>query len=826
MGNKLVSTLAFKSNIQPVATQRIMEDKKFLSFVRDPFALEMLYNSQEYALTAIQAKEYRSASVHCTYALENDYPWGTIVDNSGKEKVVCKCINTICKYFSECRPDFNPDESMVELENYFFSKKIDNTLKKISSRTKSDTGNTNNLCDSGDEKASAVLFGHKEMDIAETISFPQISESIIDDTVTQHEIVGEDFDNISDATFDSFCSVSQNEIIELEFVERTIVNAGPGTGKTYTLIEKIKYMLNEGVDPENILVLCFSRAAVEVIRNRLELAADEDELPLNWHLIDVRTFDSFATYMLAWLQENIPELLPDGYAIESQNYNQRIKTATDVLKKEKDMLEEYQHIIVDEVQDLVGSRAEMVLALLEGLPKSCGFTLLGDSCQALYDYLAVKDETVLSSEKFYKTIFHTYKTANFYALDRNYRQGDDFGQFTVPYRNAILSDDSGKRTSEARRLNENIKQSSVNLQRMTAQDASRYTKNGTVGILTRTNGQALQISAWLRTEGIRHQLQKPVNSMDLAAWIANVLLRTETDVIDLSEFEMLFEDLYPNAHGKAERYWEALLSTQRDQTKGHYEIEDILRGLLQNSSHPLLFEEPGKESYNITISNIHRAKGREFDSVLVLEDVTEGISDSEKNDLLEHKVCYVALTRPKKMLQKVFLKPQYIYISKDENRRCFRSGGFANRKYLSHYEIGDSTDVNPRTFARDKETQEYIRTKLSPDSRLKLLKCPKGTNAYVTYKIVLEENVKKVLGYTSWDFAIGMERAIQRIFANYQPIDYKYYPNILGDIYFNELTTCVSALDKNIEGARKFGGMYIWNGISISGFAQMEKDRY
>ena len=202
------------------------------------------------------------------------------------------------------------------------------------------------------------------------------------------------------------------------------------------------------------------------------------------------------------------------------------------------------------------------------------------------------------------------------------------------------------------------------------------------------------------------------------------------------------------------------------------------------------------------------------------------MSDIENDDELEHKVCYVALTRPKRLLEKVPLKPQYIYISKDEYMKCFRSGGFANKKYLSHYEIGDSIDINSRSFARDEEIQLYIQNELKTDSRLKLLKCPKDTNNYVTYRIVLEEDENRILGYTSRDFAIGMERAIQRIFANRNSIDYKYFPNIFGDIYFDGLTTCVSAIDKGIPGAKKIGEMYLWNGITISGFAQMEKDRY
>ena len=94
-------------------------------------------------------------------------------------------------------------------------------------------------------------------------------------------------------------------------------------------------------------------------------------------MFDVRTFDSFCTYMLAWVQDNHKELLPRHFLLEEYDYDQRIKKATNIFKQKKDMLADYEHIIVDEVQDLVGSRAELVLAMLKGLPETCGFTIFG-----------------------------------------------------------------------------------------------------------------------------------------------------------------------------------------------------------------------------------------------------------------------------------------------------------------------------------------------------------------------------------------------------------------------------------------------------------------
>lgn len=56
-----------------------------------------------------------------------------------------------------------------------------------------------------------------------------------------------------------------------------VVLAGPGTGKTRTMIERINNTLMEsGLNPENLLILTFSRKAAEEIRDRLTGSAGTD----------------------------------------------------------------------------------------------------------------------------------------------------------------------------------------------------------------------------------------------------------------------------------------------------------------------------------------------------------------------------------------------------------------------------------------------------------------------------------------------------------------------------------------------------------------------
>lgn len=814
-----VSTVAFRSNLYAVE-KSFYEDSIFCSKIHDPFSLEIL--KKQYTLTSLQKREYEHASVHCAYAAKNDYPWGTIRDAQGHEQVVCRCLNTKCHLFQSCRPDFEPAELAIHEEN----QKAQPAIFEFE-----EAARKKHELEDGDAGAAAKLFADDHPKADTLISVEENTEQEDPFVVQKPAPAVPKPAAVKEINYSSFIETTQDKIIEAEHTERSIVNAGPGTGKTWTLIEKIIYMINEGqAAAENILVLCFSRSAVEVVRSRLSEAAENGRIGYEWHDVDARTFDSFSTYMLAWVQDNYGELLPKHFLLEAYDYDQRIKSATSIFKKKKDMLADYEHIIVDEVQDLVGSRAELVLAMLKGLPETCGFTILGDSCQALYDYMAEGDPAVMSSEEFYQDIFKSFPDANYYALTENHRQGDTFGQLTIPYRKAILTGSAQDRVSAASDLLTHISQTPVKLTKFSRSDALRYIGQGeTLGILTRTNGQALQISAWLQNADVPHALHRGLGSPTLGDWIARVFCDYENESVDETAFIAKHLALYPDAgYETARTRWMALVSTQRGAARSRYEVADLLKGLLQNTREPALYESGAGKKHAITVSNIHRAKGREFDSVIVIDDVIEAMADSETEDILEHKVCYVALTRPKKKVERAEIskKDKQIYITRneDQSKRCAKAGGF--RRYISHFEIGSDTDLDLRSFADDEGRQQQIRKDVQSGMRLKLIKCPEGTKLYVVYRIVAEDNEKLVLGYTSRSFAHELEKAIQHIKNMNCPVYYDVYPHAFCDVYIHGITTCISGIAPVPIGAKAFGDVSIWSGITITGFAAVDKDTY
>ncbi len=626
--------------------------------------------------------------------------------------------------------------------------------------------------------------------------------------------------------FDAFKETDSLTVVETGPSERSIVNAGPGTGKTWTLIEKIIFMLEkETVSGEKILVLCYSRAAVAVIRERLSHAAAAGRISYEWKDVEVKTFDSFSTRLIYGIAEEAPELLPEGFRIEFAGYDRRIKVATSLLNKKVGLLDNCSHVFVDEVQDLVGCRAELVLAMLKGLPDTCGFTILGDSCQSLYDYLSEDDDSIIPSKVFYKELFKLFPDAGYFTLTENYRQSSAYSDLTEPYRKAILAEDVTALTETAEDIHDRITCVSFGRwQDFSKADARRILKRGTLGILTRSNAQALLISSILRTKGIPHLLKRIKDTHLFSAWLSDVFYEYPNATIDETGFLARQRTLFPELTSEtASERWEALADTQKHSFKKRYEIEDLLKGMLKNAKSEELFKSQEEEPYPITISTIHRAKGMEFDSVIVVDDVLKNVFDPDKDadNILEHKVCYVALTRPKTLIKRAEPVHRKGVFYRNDAERFIRKIP-AYKPYLKSFEVGFETDLDAETFAETKNRQDYIRSNVKPGMRLKLIKCPEKTRLYVVYKVVPEDDVKCIVGYTSKEFATELEEAIQDIkhLPHFKKVFYEIYPDVFDDIYVESIISCVSH-NSGLPGANNYGSMCIWKGFSITGLANV-----
>lgn len=85
---------------------------------------------------------------------------------------------------------------------------------------------------------------------------------------------------------------SQQEAVEYDYSPGTIlsIQSGPGCGKTWTLINRIKRLLEEGVKPLEIIVLSMTNRTVNLLKKAL-LDSMKDEVAQN---VVIKTFHSFA----------------------------------------------------------------------------------------------------------------------------------------------------------------------------------------------------------------------------------------------------------------------------------------------------------------------------------------------------------------------------------------------------------------------------------------------------------------------------------------------------------------------------------------------------
>ncbi|WP_431817966.1 UvrD-helicase domain-containing protein [Gordonia jacobaea] len=401
--------------------------------------------------------------------------------------------------------------------------------------------------------------------------------------------------------------------------ERLVVIAGAGQGKTEVVTGRLRTLIERDQlsASAELLVLSFSRAAVHAVRTRLS----EREMAE----VNVRTFDSFAS-----------ELLIEADQEPASGFEARIRQATTLLADDDTIaepIEGLQHVIVDEVQDLIGDRADFVMEILRHLPRDAGFTVLGDPLQGIYDFVLEASAGKTQSGDFLDHIV-TDLGATTVTLEKNYRaRGND----------CLRAAGLGARLREASDAID--AQSQLDVFRGTLPridpgdwDFLRHVV-GCSAVLCRTNADVLRISRQLVDHDIRHAVRRPAQSFGAARWLAPVLGGLNGPIVPRSEVETQLAQVL--ASEEAEDAWYLLKSVEgRGRSSEQIDLERIRRRVMAGSI-PLTLTQD--DASDIIVSTIHRAKGLEFDNVYIVEPANYYAPDGDP--WTQIRLEYVALTR-------------------------------------------------------------------------------------------------------------------------------------------------------------------------------------
>jgi len=404
---------------------------------------------------------------------------------------------------------------------------------------------------------------------------------------------------------------AQNRVCQAALEAKLLVVAPAGSGKTHTAVARLLQLIGgDQLDQaEDIIALSFSRAASAELRRRARrggLGATR-----------ISTFDSFATAVLL----DVLDPSEIGYL----DYDARIRRATAVLNDEDAEIPSVDgllHVIVDEVQDLVADRSEMVIALLRRI--GSGFTLFGDPAQAIYGYQEVArvDRSFLAvlERGDFGPIERIELMGSFRAISRHARQVLLFGPRIRAEDPHLVARDL--RTYE---LGLPALQSLTGTSRMLASP-----QTGTTAVLARTNGQTLLLADQLWSVGVHFRLRPRADDLPTPRWIADKLLNEKDRVIPLARAATVLGDDENAQH-------RLVLLERLSNRRGIIDVARISSLLRARALPEELFDDPPA----VTVSTIHRAKGLEFDRIIVTEFASENVSGLAE----EIRVAYVALTR-------------------------------------------------------------------------------------------------------------------------------------------------------------------------------------
>lgn len=421
---------------------------------------------------------------------------------------------------------------------------------------------------------------------------------------------------------------SQRAAVDVEADARQLVVAGPGSGKTEVVSNLIAHLIeDEDVDPtDGILVISFSNAAVYAADARLRA---NDAGP-----VTVQTMDSLAG-------EVIHDLSADDIA--GLGFDQRIKLATRLLSEERwDRLDDLEHLVVDEVQDIVGVRADFLLEILRVLPIEAGFSLLGDPAQGIYDWQLRAENRPLSPTTSLALLARVRNTA-----------GVEVKQLTGQYR-AISRD--ARRVIELREaVNRGDPEASleeffaglVAVETVPEVVERARAWSGTTAFLTANNGQALLTAAAVARAGGRVEVRRSAHQRVLAQWVARLLGTHPNSGITRAEVGARAAALLPDPD--PDRLWRALRSVTGGRGR-EIALTDLARGLRR--PRPLVPDLIEQNRAQFVVSTIHRAKGLEFDNVVYLDFHDKSWLDDEPadDDGEASRRLFVALSRARQTL--------------------------------------------------------------------------------------------------------------------------------------------------------------------------------
>ena len=420
--------------------------------------------------------------------------------------------------------------------------------------------------------------------------------------------------NITPAKYDKLfgeLSHRQLEIIDDKQSKYIVVAAGPGSGKTRVLVHKLaSLLLLEDVKHEQLLMLTFSRAAATEFKKRLiDLVGNVA------HFVDIKTFHSYS-FDLIGKQGCLDEA--KGAVARAAEMIERGEVEPSKIAKSV--------LVIDEAQDMSEDDFRLVQALMQQ-NEEMRVIAVGDDDQNIYAFRG-------SNSRYMQSLV-SEAGAKLYEMTDNYRSAHAI----VNCANRFVGRIPGRMKHTAIQSATGTEGKVITLKSLI--DAEIKVE-GTTAILTRTNEETLQVAYELERRG---QYATVVQSMGGFRFGNLAEVRYFLKQLGDKEDAAISTDRWQEAK---RRTLETYATSTRLSIMKHFfaDFETTHRTFYHSDLREYIFESSiedfiAADDCSVFVSTVHKAKGREFDTVYLLSSVPDS------RDVNDMRAYYVGLTRAK-----------------------------------------------------------------------------------------------------------------------------------------------------------------------------------
>lgn len=433
--------------------------------------------------------------------------------------------------------------------------------------------------------------------------------------------------NITPQKYAQICgdlSPAQRAIIDDNETRYIVAAAGPGSGKTKVLVHKLaSLLLMEDVKHEQLLMLTFSRSAATEFKKRLMQLVGNAA-----NFVEIKTFHSYCFDLLGKIGklDGTEDIINEAVAAIKNNEAEHFKITKTVL-------------VLDEAQDMDSQNFALVQALIEKNP-NMRVIAVGDDDQNIYQFRQ-------SNSKYMKQLLSADGSRQ-YELTDNYRSAEGIVALSNSFVESIgnrLKTQPCNAVKDTQGTVEITLHSSRNLEIPIVKKIIETYNEGTAAVLTQTNDEAMRVAGLLNKQGVKAKLIQSNESFDL---------------YDLAEIRYFIKQLRKGLTTTFidDKIWQDTVNNFCKVYADSHNLETCLRMLDEfvatcgkdkyiNSFEEFIHESNfddfirTDERRCLYVSTIHKAKGREFDSVYLLLNNCDIADDDKKRKI------YVAVTRAK-----------------------------------------------------------------------------------------------------------------------------------------------------------------------------------